>query len=69
MRDLLHKHDVLNVFAQYLQELETHLKYFPRDSAVHNRIIAVKHLESRINLLSRGGLKVIEGGKNQGDKI
>lgn len=64
MRDLLHRHDIQQILNQYLQELQTHLKYFPRDTAVHNRIIAVKHIESRVNLLSRGGLKVIDGGKS-----
>lgn len=47
----------------YRRQLEQDLISHPRDLALHHRIDAVKNIEMRIKLLSRGGMRVIEGGK------
>jgi len=52
----------LEVLANYRRQIEQDLVDHPRDLALHHRIAAVRDMENRIKLLSRGGLRVIEGG-------
>jgi hypothetical protein len=60
MRDLLRRGDVMSVIDDYRRELERSLRDHPRDLAIHHRLGALKDLENRIKLLSRGGLRVID---------
>jgi hypothetical protein len=64
MRDLLRRSDVLEVLADYRRQIERDIADYPRDLALHNRLSAVRDMENRIKLLCRGGLRVIEGGKD-----
>lgn len=63
MRDLLRRRDVLNVIADYRSHLESSLVDFPKDLAIHNQLEAVNAIERRITSLARGGMRIIEGGK------
>jgi len=67
MRDLLRRGDVLGVIADYRSQLEANLVTFPKDLAIHNQLEALRAIERRIVLLARGGLRVIEGGKQTED--
>jgi hypothetical protein len=62
MRDLLRRSDVLEVLGDYRRKIERDLIDHPRDLALHHRLSAAREMENRIKLLSRGGLRVIEGG-------
>lgn len=55
----------MEVLEQYRLQLERDLGDRPRDASLHHRIAAVRNVENRIRLLSRGGMRVIEGGKGR----
>jgi len=65
MRDLLRRGDVMSVIEDFRRELERSLEDHPRDLAIHHRIGALKDVENRIKLLSRGGLRVIDCTNNE----
>lgn len=63
MRDLLRRSDVLEVIADFRKQLLLDHSAFPKDLALEHKLSVIDAVENRILLLSRGGIRVIEGGK------
>lgn len=54
----------MGVIEQYRRSLEQKLVDHPRDLGIQHRISAAIDIEARLRLLSRGGIRVIEGDNN-----
>lgn len=65
IRDLLRRSDIMQVIDQYRSEILSEMENNPRDLRYQHQLNAINGIETRIKLLSRGGMRVIEGGKKQ----
>lgn len=54
----------MGVIERYRLSLEQKLVDHPRDLGIQHRISAAIDIETRLRLLSRGGIRVIEGDNN-----
>lgn len=64
MRRSLQTTDVLDAIEGYLEELRTEAQARPHDQRLQNKMLAVTNVRSRIKLLARGSIRVIQGGRN-----
>jgi hypothetical protein len=62
-RNLLHTSDVLGCIEQFLCEQQQNTNC--KDLRTYYKIEAAREIALRIKMLSRGGLTVIKGGKDE----
>jgi hypothetical protein len=53
----------MRMLEDYRQEIRMEIERNPRDLAWGHRMRAVDDLERRVRLMAAGGLRVIQGGK------
>lgn len=62
-RDLLRRCEVIDILNEYRNSLLNDLEETPADLAIHHQLTAIKNIEHRIRIMSMGGLRIIQGGK------
>lgn len=60
--------EVFEAIEQYRSEIQDEMRSRPWDQHLHTKLATVGNVESRLRLLSRGGIRIIQGGRQEGMK-